>query len=690
MNNPENKKKLKLLEAVLLLLGFSIAFVYIFLFRRESLEKHLTSNQTFLLFLWYLNIIFIIVLFFIIIRQLIKLVLERKERVLGFRLRTKLVLSLMALVLIPIIFLFIFAMDLIVQANQIPEDLPQIFSNVEEIVKDWDKKEMKKLFEFTQKVSTFLINTPEKFWYRDVQKFCSREDISFFQVYREKNFLFSINCQALKNLELSSFDFLKEIRENGKSYLWKEENKRWTLRVGSLFVKEDIYYSFVAGKIYPQEIGMGREKFLLGSQNLKELSYQKKNLDITRILIFLFLTLSVGFAGIWLGAYLTRYFTNPLSQILEGTREVAGGNLDIKLPHSNMEDWDLLFTYFNYMVQEIKNYRGLLAEEREYLKTLVENLTLGILNVKIDGSIITINKKGKEFLNFESEGENLYKKLEEDFSPIYKWLQESLKGKISFSQIFELKANTLCLSVNYVPFSPNSFLLILEDVTEFIRAQRMGTWKEAAQKIAHEIKNPLTPIQLFSEHIKKKIDGDKFEKEELLSSINTILDEVSHLRGMVDAFSQFARMPLPNPQKMDLKELFFQLKEIYDNLHPKLKISIDISPQFPEIEADKELLRRALVNLIDNGVEAMKFEGNIILKAEIKENDVLIYVIDEGTGIPENIKTNIFQPYVSTKGRGSGMGLSIVDRIIKDHRGKITFEENSPKGTKFIISIPVS
>lgn len=689
MNSPKRNKKFGIWGVIVVLLSLSIIFSYFFIFRKGGIEKHFTSSQTLLLLLWYLNIFFIIVLFFIIIRQFVKLILERKERALGFRLRTKLVLSLMALVLIPVIFLFIFAMDLIVQANQIPEDLPETFSNVEELIKDWDKNQIKNLFDFTKKTAMFFLKTPKKLWYKEGQRFCFEENYSFIQVYEGENFLFSINCEPIKRLEISSNAFLKGIKEKGKDYTWKKEKSGWVLRTGSYFAQENLDYFLVVGKVYPPEIGKGREKFLLGSQNLKELSYQKKNLDVIRILIFLFLTLSVAFAGIWLGGYLTRYFTSPLSQVLEATREVAKGNLNIKLPSSNMEDWDLLFTYFNYMVEEIKNYRTLLAEEREYLKTLVENLTLGILNIRVDGSLITINKRGREFLNI-MEGEDLFQKLEKKFLPIYKWLMECLKNQKYSSQVFELKPNVFCLSLSFVPFSPNSFLLIIEDVTEFIRAQRLGTWKEAAQKIAHEIKNPLTPIQLFSEHIKKKIEEKKFDSEELKSSLNAILDEVNHLRGMVDSFSQFARMPIPSPQKIDLKKLFFQLKEIYDNLHPNLKLEIIIPSNFPEISADKELLRRALVNLIDNAVEAMKFEGKVILKAEIKESNILISVIDEGEGIPEKIKENIFKPYVSTKGRGSGMGLSIVDRIIKDHRGKVSFEDNTPKGTKFIISIPLS
>jgi two-component system nitrogen regulation sensor histidine kinase NtrY len=596
----------------------------------------------------------------------------------------------MALVLIPILFLFIFAMDLIVQANQIPEGLPEVFSDLEEIIKDWDKKEIEGLFNFSKNITSFFFETNEKNWLKGAQKYCGKTDISFFQVYQGKDFLFSINCEPIKKIQACPTDFLNEIRENGKGFLWKKEQEKWTLRIGSGFSKENIFYTVIVGKIFPEEIGKGREKFLLTSQRLKELTFQKKNLDLTRILIFLLLTLSVAFAGIWLGAYLTRYFTSPLSQILEGTREVAKGNLDLKLPSANMEEWDLLFKYFNYMVQELKNYRTQLAEEREYLKTLVENLTLGVLNVRVDGIILTINKRGKELLYIDKEGENIFQKLDEEFLSISFWLKESLKNNKYSSQIFEIKANTFCLSASFIPFSSNSFLLIFEDVTEFIRAQRIGTWKEAAQKIAHEIKNPLTPIQLFSEHIKKKIEQGDYEREELISSINSILDEVNHLKIMVDSFSQYARMPLPQPKKMDLKELFFQLKDIYDNLHPKLKLTLEIAEDLPEIEADKELLRRALVNLIDNATEAMKFEGNVTLKAEIKENNVLIYVIDEGCGIPEKIRENIFKPYVSTKGRGSGMGLSIVDRIIKDHKGKITFEDNLPKGTKFIISLPYS
>ncbi len=683
-----NKKKY--INFWIILISFfilSLSFVYFLAFRRENLEKSFAYNQGLLLLLWYLNITFIVVLFFIITRQLVKLIMERKEKALGFRLRTKLIISLMALVLIPIIFLFIFALDLIVQSNQIPPDIPEVFNEIEEIVRDWDKKELEKLYLDLRQIKSHFEKIGENNWYKEGTKFCTKNDLSFFQTFREKKFLFSINCkQVIKNPSLS-YEFLKEVEEKGRSFFWKEERGNWLLVTGLYFLKEGISYQIILGKVYPEMIGKAREKFLVKSQNLKEFSYQKKSLDAIRILIFLLLTLSIAFAGLWMGTYLTRYFTTPLSQILEGTREVAKGNLDIKLSPSTMEDWDLLFIHFNYMVQELKNYRTLLAKEREYLMTLLENLELGILNVGFDGSIITINKKGKEFLGIGDLKENFFNKIKGDFPSLYNWLEESLKTKKPLSNIFEIKSKGLTLSISFFPFYENSFLLILEDVTEFIRAQRMGTWKEVAQKIAHEIKNPLTPIQLMAEHLKKKAEGN-LEKEEILSSLNTILDEVQHLQSMVDSFSQFARMPMPSPKRFNLKDLFYQLKDLYGNLHKDLSLEIIINEDLPEIWADKELLRRALVNLIDNSIEACKFKGKITLSAEIKGEEVFIFVIDEGPGIPENIKEKIFQPYISTKGRGSGMGLSIVDRIVKDHGGKIKFEDNSPKGTKSIISLP--
>lgn len=682
-----NKKTTKLWLILFLFLFFSILLIYFFLFKREKFPEYIYSNQTLLLFLWYINILFILILLFVMIRQFVKLILERKAKILGFRLKTKLIISLMALVICPVIFLFIFAMDLFFQASQFPEDIPKVFSYGEEIIKEWDKNELKSIYSFLDEILRSFKENEEKYWFEEGKKFCKSPEI-FFQIFKEKKFLFSINCQLKSEPSLPNYDFLREIDENGKGFYWNKEKGSWSLRAGKPFKKNKISYQILAGKIYPDEIGKNREKFLESSIKIKEFNYQKKNLDLTRILIFLLLTLSIAFAAIWIGTYLSKYFTNPLSQFLEGTKEVARGNLDYKLPNQEMEDWNLLFIYFNYMVNEIKNYRELLAKEREYLKALVENLTLGILNISYEGKILTANKRAKELLNILEENLNFFEKINYDFPSLHKWLLERKKEKLNKFEIFELKGGSVNLSISFVPFSRESFLLIIEDITELIKAQRMGTWKEVAQKIAHEIKNPLTPIQLFSEHIRKKTEEGKLSKEELLSSLNAIIEEVNNLKKMVDSFSQFARMPMPVIKKLNLRELFFQLKDLYNNLHPKLQFELNIKEDFPEINADRELLRRALVNLIDNAVEALKFEGKVSLSAEIEEGNVKIIVADEGPGIPEEIKPNIFKPYVSTKGRGSGMGLSVVERVVKDHGGIITFEDNIPKGTKFIILLP--
>jgi two-component system nitrogen regulation sensor histidine kinase NtrY len=233
-------------------------------------------------------------------------------------------------------------------------------------------------------------------------------------------------------------------------------------------------------------------------------------------------------------------------------------------------------------------------------------------------------------------------------------------------------------------------VLVLEDLTELIKAQQLAAWNEAARRIAHEIKNPLTPIRLAAERIREKHRRRDTDLDEALEAgVDILLQEVAAMQAMVDEFSRYARMPRPQPTRVDLERLVEETLHLYRGLKPGVEVASRTGPGTDALMADSEQIKRALINLLDNAIEATEAPGRVTVAAEAVDGHVELHVSDTGEGIPDSAKDKLFLPYFSTKGRGTGLGLAIVHRIVSDHRGTIRVEDNRPQGTVFTIELPL-
>jgi two-component system nitrogen regulation sensor histidine kinase NtrY len=230
---------------------------------------------------------------------------------------------------------------------------------------------------------------------------------------------------------------------------------------------------------------------------------------------------------------------------------------------------------------------------------------------------------------------------------------------------------------------------MVEDLTELLRAQRASAWREVARRIAHEIKNPLTPIQLAAQRLRKKFSQGADLAEVIPSATASIEREVAALKQLVDEFSKFARMPEVSPREVELDKVIDSVLELYKGL-PSIQWDVDVASEVGKAKLDPEQMRRVFINLIDNAVAAMAGRGAIRVSARmpVGERRIRIEVADSGPGIPPADRDKMFSPYFSTKKRGTGLGLAIVHRVITDHQGTIKVEENEPQGSKFVIEIP--
>jgi len=238
---------------------------------------------------------------------------------------------------------------------------------------------------------------------------------------------------------------------------------------------------------------------------------------------------------------------------------------------------------------------------------------------------------------------------------------------------------------------PAGQLLVLDDVTPLIRAQKVAAWREVARRLAHEIKNPLTPIQLSSERLRRHFAGSPAGTRELVDECTTaIIGEVESLKGLVDEFAQFARMPSPRTVPTDLAQLITETLALYDGLFNDVTMVRRFANDVPLVRLDVEQLRRVVINLVDNAIEAMDRKGEIVIETQLDRGNRLVRVVvaDDGPGIPAVERDKLFLPYYSTKRRGSGLGLAIVRRIIAEHGGSIEVGDSSPRGTRFTIELP--
>jgi nitrogen fixation/metabolism regulation signal transduction histidine kinase len=286
-----------------------------------------------------------------------------------------------------------------------------------------------------------------------------------------------------------------------------------------------------------------------------------------------------------------------------------------------------------------------------------------------------------------------------DLAPINALLDQAARARTdAFAQEVvivrdgrELHVAAAVTRLTGVTGEPEGSVLVLDDVTPLIRAQKVAAWREVARRLAHEIKNPLTPIQLSAERLRRKLSSLEPAQADLVQECTTtIIGEVESLKSLVDEFSQFARMPTPRAVPVDLHGMLTDALALYNGLFTDVQFDRRFAAALPQVRVDPEQMRRVIINLVDNAIEAMDRQGTIVIETahEPANSLVRVTVADDGPGIPPEERDKLFLPYYSTKGRGSGLGLAIVRRIVAEHGGSIDLTENTPRGTRFTIELP--
>jgi two-component system, NtrC family, nitrogen regulation sensor histidine kinase NtrY len=469
----------------------------------------------------------------------------------------------------------------------------------------------------------------------------------------------------------------------------------------------------------PQGLSQTAAQIRSNAAESRNLSRSRGRIRNTFSLMLLLITVFVFFSSVWLALFLSKQITRPVEALADAMDEIAAGKYEQRVPALATGEMADLVGSFNHMAADLETSRRLaesaqaqltaanlaVEERRRELETIVETIPSGVVTLDSAGVVLQANRAFASLMGLKQDAVLAGEKIEDLLPGEY---AEDLAGVIrrghrmgaaSTEMEFHARGRIVHLAITSarLELAPGHIgsVLVMEDTTELLRAQRQLAWKEVAQQVAHEIKNPLTPIALSAERIGRLLERGQPESPNIIRKCSeVILGCVGTLRTLVDQFSSLAQFPAPQPRPSSMNQIVEEALALFGGRLEGITVQRDLEADLPAVMADPEAIRRALANLIDNAAEAMR--GSLLrvlgLRTALVEDGSAVEVIvsDTGPGLTEEIRERLFLPFYSTKHRGTGLGLSIAAKIVQEHGGSISAEANSPKGALFMLRLPVA
>jgi nitrogen fixation/metabolism regulation signal transduction histidine kinase len=718
------------------IVALSIAIFFLFgvifaqaTFKLTFLEPD-TSEET-LIFAALSALIFLlfIALTFVLIRTLLRLYGERKTGVLGSKFRSRMVMGALLLSLGPVIFLFMFSYGLMNRS-----------------IERWFSRPVEDVQYRTNSIAALLIDYAAANARAEAERLATTPGA-------EKSFHsgnFSLMVDEFRKSELTLQDGFAFALENDRAEAVFHSPEPWPLirdRLPTAKGSADQARTFdVGGRSYvlgqanvsssgqilvamplPANYSAMLRDIEKSQQQYENLRKQRRRVRRAYLGYLLFLTVGVLFASLWLALFLSKMVTRPLAALAEATHEISQGRLDYRVDVPADSEIGQLVRSFNQMAADLEASRGKIeASRREladanvqreqrtrHIETILESIPSGVLSLDAGRLITRMNGAMRRLLRRDEElpGELLYDIFpEEVVSDLEHMLRRADRMGSTTSQM-EISTATVKMNVAVTAAtldppmgSANPILLrmghviVFEDLSDLLRAQKQTAWREVARRVAHEIKNPLTPIALSAERIRRHLERgtppDAASIGVICSCAETIGSSVETVRTLVDEFSLLARFPASHPEPTDINSIVESALSMFNGRLDGIRVRKYLSEDLPRVLADAEAMKRAISNLVDNAAEAM--QNSLVKEIQIstavaEERDTVEIVIsDTGHGVTPELKEKLFLPYFSTKKRGTGLGLAIVSRIIEDHQGSIRVEENRPVGARFTVELPVA
>ncbi len=473
----------------------------------------------------------------------------------------------------------------------------------------------------------------------------------------------------------------------------------------------------VLGLFIPPDLSENMESISRGFDEYQQIKLLKKPIQITYYITLSIVALLVIFCAVWFGFYLAKTITIPIMELADGTRRIAEGDLTVTIDSAAADDEiGSLVLAFNKMTRDLRSSRqqlefsaNKLSEQnqeiearRQYMEIVLKNVSAGVITLDADGMVTTFNTSAERMLNIDA-GQVLEQHYQDLLVADHLQFAEDIMDRVASvrDQTLEVpmritvngQPRTFLVYVNALKDEqgdPLGTVMVFDDLTELEKAQRMAAWREVARRIAHEVKNPLTPIGLSAQRLKRRY-SERINESVFDECTRMIIDHVELIRNLVNEFSTFARFPTANPQPCRLVPIVEETVSLYREGHPDVHFDIDLGEDIPQMNLDRQQFKQAMINLVDNAVAAVRNHGTIAITAAYDPilKLVRLEVADDGTGITDTDKIRLFEPNFSTKKAGMGLGLTIVNSIVTDHNGMIRVQDNLPKGAKFVIELPV-
>jgi two-component system, NtrC family, nitrogen regulation sensor histidine kinase NtrY len=680
------------------------------------------AHSIFFLGLVNFNIILFLLLFFLIFRNVVKIFAERQGGLAGRSLKGKLVAAFVAFSFIPTALMFLVSVFYINNSfdKWFSEKMAGVLKSSLEVTNAYYLSAKRKNYHFAERVAGELRGTPSQKWSKkllDMRERYSLDAVEYYPSLFGQRVVSVSPDEALPEVPPLSLELLERGIEdrNEASTIHQFENGNLVRVIfpvgqnkseGAVVVSTFIPLSLIAKM---DDIAAAYEDF----RDVNPLEYSIKSIYL---IILVLMTLTIMLGATWFGFYLARQLSVPLEELGQAAQRVA--NRDYQPVHltSGSREINELVRHFNQMTKELEssekeigaanaNLHQTLArldEHSRYIEVVLSTISTGVISLDPEGHVTMVNRHAAKLLEtapLKLVGQHIGQVLDKEYYLILNNMIQQMKSHKAESIQREVRAQIrgrsipLQMTLSFLTDENQTEIgkvLVFDDLTAVLGAQRAAAWTEVARRIAHEIKNPLTPIKLSAERLQKKF-GEQIKDEAFNDCIRRIIDQVESLKNLVNEFNQFARLPKSNPVSASLNKIIGDALVLFQNVGGTLEFKADDS--IPAFIFDPDQMQRIINNLVDNALSAIhgRTDGRIVIQTQY--DNVLkiarIEVQDNGPGIPSNLRERIFEPYVTTKEHGTGLGLAIVKRMVEDHQGFIRAISDGRSETKFVIELPV-
>lgn len=690
------------------------------------------SNTILMFILININLLLLILLIFLVFRNVVKLLYDRKRKVLGAKLRTRLVVAFITLTLLPTIILFYFSINFITNSIEFWFNVPveqsllnslqvgrSLYRHIEENNRFFIER-----IAYQVKAKKMLSVQNRNALSRYIQIAQRAFNLDAIEVYSSNSqrltFAISPNLEAEGLAAISANDLRKDFGSEKSRSVSEMLNTGELIRtIGTVPFGQPYREAegFVVVAIFiPPNLSENMDSISRGFEEYQQIKLLKEPIQITYYITLSIVALLVLFCAVWFGFYFARSISVPIKELAEATRRVAEGDLSFSIGQVADDEIGSLVDSFNKMTRDLQTSREQLElsarmlrqqnieieERRRYMEIVLKNVSTGVVTLDSHDLITTMNTSAEKMLNLNSADI-----LNKDFKTLLKGqhlllaerIQQSLNDamddaiELPLGLTIEGRPRSFIVHANILKDDAGNHMgivMVFDDLTELEKAQRMAAWREVARRIAHEVKNPLTPITLSAQRLNRKYAA-QIKEPVFAECIRMIIDHVEIIRNLVNEFSSFARFPAANLQPGELVPIIEETVALYKEGQQTITFDLTVANKIPVLNIDRQQIKQAMINLIDNAIAAIKNTGHIHISLTYKPDikTVRLEVADNGSGISDEQKARMFEPYFSTKKAGMGLGLTIVSSIIADHNGSIRAEDNQPQGARFIIELPV-